>query len=539
MHLQKKLRRLFLTLLAVALLVTAGAHFLSKYIEEKATAILLTVPIKVSSVDANVLTRSIVLSDVDWTHANDSLPQFPHHLVVKKIRLEGIGIYQLLTNKRLHIHKILLDAGEFQFNRNLKNNRSDTVNKEVDLKEITIDRLVLKDVFTKVSLDSAGQYKGIVNLSFENIALNDLKHVREPGSYSVESFKALITQINVFGKKEMYTTSVAKILVNSADREVEIDSVVIIPKYSKFHFTRKIGRQVSRMNVLLPKITIHDLSFSELRDGVFRAASIEVKSANLHVYRDKRFPFLKKDTTPLPIAMIRDWKFDIAVDSIKLIDANVTYEEFPEKGYHSGQVTFEKLNASLAHLTNRQHFPDRKQATLKATSYLMGKGLIKAEFSLPYSKAQVYNAKGSLSNLSLYRLNPMLENIAFISVTSGKLNQLSFNFDYTDLKSKGSVLINYEDLKINSLTKEKDSEKNEFMSFVVNTILKKDKNEDLDKGRRMGTVDFERDRRRAIFHYWWNSVLTGIKSTAMESPKKKEKEKEDRDNEKKRKKDSK
>jgi hypothetical protein len=192
-------------------------------------------------------------------------------------------------------------------------------------------------------------------------------------------------------------------------------------------------------------------------------------------------------------------------------------------------VTLEKLNASLDHLTNRDHFPDHKQATLKVTSYLMGKGLIKAEFSLPYSKAQVYNAKGSLSGLSLYRLNPMLENIAFVSVTSGKLKQLSFNFDYTDLKSKGTVMINYEDLKINSLTKEKDPEKNEFMSFVVNTILKKDKNEDLDKGRRMGTIDFERDRRRAIFHYWWQSVFTGIKSSATESPRKKEKDKEKRD----------
>ena len=118
----------------------------------------------------------------------------------------------------------------------------------------------------------------------------------------------------------------------------------------------------------------------------------------------------------------------------------------------------------------------------------------------------------------------MLENVAFMSVTSGRLNQLAFNFDYTDLKSNGTVLINYEDLKINSLTKEKDPEKNEIMTFIVNTFLKKNKDEDLDKERRMGTIDFERDRRRAIFHYWWHSVLTGIKSSATESPRKKEKD---------------
>jgi hypothetical protein len=53
----------------------------------------------------------------------------------------------------------------------------------------------------------------------------------------------------------------------------------------------------------------------------------------------------------------------------------------------------------------------------------MGRGLIKAEFSLPYGKAQVYNAKEVSVIFSLYRLNPMLENVAFMSVTSGKLNR--------------------------------------------------------------------------------------------------------------------
>src|SRR5690349_15858103 len=108
MYLKKKLRLLLLILLAVGALLTAGAHFLSKFVEKKAAEILAAIPIKVSSVDANVFTRSIVLNDVDWTHANDSLPAFPHHLIAEKISLDGIGIYQLLANKRLNIHKILV-----------------------------------------------------------------------------------------------------------------------------------------------------------------------------------------------------------------------------------------------------------------------------------------------------------------------------------------------------------------------------------------------------------------------------------------------
>jgi hypothetical protein len=110
-----------------------------------------------------------------------------------------------------------------------------------------------------------------------------------------------------------------------------------------------------------------------------------------------------------------------------------------------------------------------------------------------------------------------------MSVTSGTLNKLTFNFDYTDHKATGTVLVNYEDLKVNTLTKEKEPEKNEVKTFVVNTILKNNKTKNTDKEKRMGVIDFERDRRRAIFHYWWRSVLTGIKSSMVEAPAKKEK----------------
>lgn len=524
MLLRNHIRPILFVLLALGLAAVIGVHFLSGYVEDKVRDILSTIPVDVSSVDANVFTRTIVLGSVDWTQPNDSLPQFPHHLFLNNLRIEGISVYQLLKNDKLHINKVLVNVGEFQLNRGLKNSKRHRDVSNIALKGVTIDRLVIKDVYTKVSTDSVDQYDGIVNLNLQNVVLNDLNRIRELSSYEVESFYADLTNVNIKGEKDMYATTIAKIHVNSIDSNVEIDSIVLVPKYSKYQFSRKLGRQVDRMNLTLPKIAINDLDFSQLKDSLFKASSIDIKSARLYIYKDKRLPFLKKKTTPLPIAMIRDFDFAMAIDSIKITDANITYEEFPENGFNTGKVTFEKLNATLDHLSNRDHYPDYKQATLKASSYVMGKGLLKAEFSLPYGKSQVYNAKGTLVNLSLYRLNPILENLAFVSVTSGKLNKLTFNFDYTDLKSSGSVIVNYEDLKINTLTKEKNPEKNELKTLIANTILKKNKTEKVDKEKRTGTVDFTRDRRRAIFHYWWRSLLTGIKSSAGELPQKKNQE---------------
>lgn len=264
--------------------------------------------------------------------------------------------------------------------------------------------------------------------------------------------------------------------------------------------------------------------FNKLRDSLFTASEVHIASPELHVYRDKRLPFIKKENTPLPIALIRSLAFGAAIDTVRIMNAKITYEEFPEQGFQTGQVTFERLNASLDHISNRDYFSNYKQSTLIVSSNIM-EGVINAEFSLPYGEPQIYNAKGSIRNLELNHLNPILENLAFISITSGMLNLLTFDFDYNDFVSRGSLLVNYDNLKIVSMTKEKESTKNEFKSWILNTALRKDKDKSMDKVKRTGTIYIERDRKRAIFNVWVKSLFSGLKSSVLDSSTKKEREK--------------
>ena len=67
----------------------------------------------------------------------------------------------------------------------------------------------------------------------------------------------------------------------------------------------------------------------------------------------------------------------------------------------------------------------------------MGNGLIQASFSLPLDGKTQYHAKGKISQMALRHLNPVLENLAFIRIESGRLNDLNFDFDYNDKSSKG------------------------------------------------------------------------------------------------------
>jgi Domain of Unknown Function (DUF748) len=318
----------------------------------------------------------------------------------------------------------------------------------------------------------------------------------------------------------LYHTSISKIHANSSEQKIIIDSLSLSPNYSKYQFSRKVGRQVDRFTLSIPTLSISGFKFDHVKDSLFAATLIEVDRATLHVYRDKRLPFIKEKNTPLPMAMIRGFPFEMAIDSIKIKDAKITYEEFPEKGFRTGQIYFEKLNASIDHLSNYNAYANFKQSTVRVTSKIMGKGVIEAEFSLPYDKQQLYNARGVIRNLPLHRLNPILESLAFVSVESGMLNQLNFNFDYTDFKSNGSVLMNYENLKLTSLTKDNASNPNEVKSWILNTLLKNNKSKSVSKEKRTGTIDIERDRKKAIFNLWVKSLFSGLKSSVLDLPNK-------------------
>jgi hypothetical protein len=313
----------------------------------------------------------------------------------------------------------------------------------------------------------------------------------------------------------MYAVSAAAINYNSDDGELNADSIILTPRHSKYGFSRVKGYQKDRINVLVPSTLVQGLYLPDIRDTVITASSITLRSAVVHVFRDKRLPFFREGTMALPMTALERLPASIAVDSIFLKEANITYEEFAEEGFQTGAVTFEHVNAKMGYLCNHQYFTGRKQADLAVTAQVMGRGALEAAFTLPYDTTASYHAKGNVRDLEMSLLNPIVENLLFTRISSGKLNALYFDFDYNDYKSTGSILLNYEDLKVEALKKQKRRERNELKSAFLNVLLKKTKDRDVAQEKRTGTIDFDRNRKRAIFHYWWKSLQSGLASSVV------------------------
>jgi hypothetical protein len=72
---------------------------------------------------------------------------------------------------------------------------------------------------------------------------------------------------------------------------------------------------------------------------------------------------------------------------------------------------------------------------------------------------------------------------------------------------------------VTGLKKERSPDESDFKTFLINTIIKNDKDKDVPIGKRTGKIEFERDRKRQIFNYWWKSLLSGIKASVLNSEK--------------------
>jgi hypothetical protein len=502
-----------------ACIVFLGGVFASQYAAQQIKERLTAVGCSVGSVQVNIFTQRITISEFDLDHGTDSTGNIPIKAQIKNITLKSVSLYNLLVNKKLEINAIFIADGSVRFYEKKSSINRRPQKKEERIKKIIVDQILLQNINTTIGTDSLKQYSGMVNMTLNNIRSSDTAGIGNIKEYTLKDLEGNITDLLLKSSNGFYQTRIVKLSIAGSEEKLLLDSLIITPNYPKYKFSRVAGKQIDRINASIPRLEITGLQYDQLRDSVFIASKIEIKSPELHSFRDKRMRFKETKNKPLPVAAIKRLDFGIEVDTVQIKDAKISYEEFPSDGFKSGTVVFEDLQATLVNVSDKIYQNKPPYATLEARAKIMGHGLIQASFSLPLDTKKSYHAKGKISQMELHHLNPALENLAFIKIESGRLNNLIFDFDYNDKSSKGSLTINYQDLKITGLKKEKSKDESDIKTFLINTLVKNDKDKNVPAEKRTGAIEFERDRKRQIFNFWWKSLLSGIKSSVLNADK--------------------
>lgn len=440
-----------------------------------------------------------------------------HSLKIHHLEARGIGIFSLLFRDRLVIDKLTMRGGQLVID-NVVLDDTTALNQPSGDPEGGLARIDIKAFQTDglnflLKGDSANvcSFQTAFLIRHLGIAL-DTKPIR-PADMAYEIVRVSVDSMSYTPEGGAYHYGVAGMRYDNEN--LRLDAITLKAVYPKYEFARHAGKQIDVFDLEVDSIRITRIPAPGPGDSLMEADHITIHNPSLHVFRDRRMPFIKDHTEPLPIVRFQDLPFAVRVGRLEVADATIVYEEFPEEGTESGSIRFDQLYARFDGLDNRERRFNRF-INLDVRARFMKSGLLKARFAFPLNPENLYYAEGTLDNMELTQLNPTLENLAKVRVASGTMNTMHFNFDYSDDVSNGSVMMLYENLEMMALKdkeKNKAEEKDGLKSFILNILFaRKNKKDEVRTAKRDGTISFERDKKRSIFNYWWKSLATGIKS---------------------------
>ncbi|HEY3401822.1 MAG TPA: DUF748 domain-containing protein [Ohtaekwangia sp.] len=429
------------------------------------------------------------------------------HASIPLLVVKGIQLIPFITSHTLKIEEISIYDPLLIYNDQAEFPNDKTRKSFLENIQISNIRLANAEVIMKDSLGADTIMQGNLQLEVQHLGLQ-----KDRDSLIWNDADLTVRDLQLDMPASYYNLKIKNIRLMLSEGIFQIDSALIKPKLGKRAFMRKVNKQTDRIAGLIPKFSIE--GFEIYRDTTLHIhAEKLVTGFYLEIFRDKRYPFIKDFYTCLPAHFVQRLPFQFTVDSLNVRDSFISYEEFPEKGDSSGRVFFDKLNASIAGLHNQAG--KEKEIEMNANAELMGTGQLQVRFTFPTDTTKAYEAKGSLRNFNMTRVNDMLGAAAQAKVKSGNMREMKFSFQYNMLRSVGEVKLEYENLKIISL---RENSKNEQATSFIKTLLlntfiiKKNMDEDRPDDDKTGTILFYRDTKRSVFNYWWKSLLSGIKS---------------------------
>jgi hypothetical protein len=371
-----------------------------------------------------------------------------------------------------------------------------------------------------------------INLSFENIDNAASFSVHDGGlklyqvfivqhdtlsADAVKQFDFTAQEFAWTSADSMYAYRNTGILYNSATNRLLIDSSDFHPNYADYDFTSRFKYQKNRIEAGFINISFHDFDIKKyLGSGNLGSSFVKVSNMNMKIFRDNRKEF-NHTIKPEFQDMIYNYRSYIKIDSIALLEGDVTYTEHTAEANEPGHLSFNNINARIYNITNDTIYrTDTAYLKVKADALFMGKGKINVLLNARiFDSKNTFSIKGTLAAMQADELNPILEKKAFIYVTSGEIQGMNFSFVADTKKSDGTMTILYQGLDMavkNKRTDDTIAIKERFISILVNFKVK-NSNPLHGKDVRVGIISFERDPERFLINYCVKSLMTGIRSS--------------------------
>jgi hypothetical protein len=492
---------------AVLFLTLASSFFASDLFLRKVNSLEIKgIALKAEGAEVRLLRNHFVLKTVKITDSAQN------SVFIPEIKLDGLRYLRLIFGSKIEVNKLTISSPQLKLQMPFNIPASDSnSNAGIADYEMLFNNIVLKNATIAIQ-----QHSDFVQLSGLDISLQSLKKSESKDTarkqFDFDELEIYAENFQYTFKDSLYMFSAKQMAVNSLDKNVKIKEASLVTNYSKYEIGHKIGVETDWYAIVIGAINMDGFELDALKtDQSLQLSFVNFEKFEAEIFRDKRLPFPDKPDTKLPMDMINNLSFKLHIDSAFIQDGTVTYEEHVKDANNAGAIKFTNLHASLFEISNNKLLID-EPTLIKADARLMGKPLLEIVFEFPNKNFPVeHHASGNLQPTLMSIVNPFLNTNMAADIEQGQINTFRFNFLYDNDIAHGSLLMEYDNLKVNLIDRENSSVKG-LKTFLINKTVLHSNNQRHENNFQAGKIDFERHKKKSVFNYWWKSLLSGIKS---------------------------
>jgi hypothetical protein len=438
-----------------------------------------------------------------------------------RISISGINLLSYLRGRRLSISGLRVENAQViayegreqkeqpEHSSSLFGSKLKSVELgEVELRNCTLQR-VRKGNDIQMSFSAA--------LSVRNLFIDSAECARKKRLFLSDHFRLKVDNFRMPLPGMLYTCSIRSLVFS--DYTLRLDSIRLLPRYDKYTFAHKAGKQIDRMVVSLPRLDLNAINPDSLHRKKLFARSFVLSNLFVEGFRDFRLPKVRKDLK-MPQDLFREMAFRMKADTIHIRNMQIRYQEHRDLSVSPGVIVFSGINGRIYNLCNDSAALAREPLTrINLRGKLADKASMNVSLSLKISdRSNRHTGSGNMGSLNAVELNSMLEPITPLRIRSGVVHKAEFAFTADNRGSSGSIKLLYDNLKLGNSEKlaRQPLGLKTLTALVRNRLVVKRSNPGKSGEEPCtGTIRMDKDPQKSLFNFWWKSLLTGIVSCVV------------------------
>ena len=436
---------------------------------------------------------------------------------VSGLHLGGIRWLPLISSGQLHANNLRIEGADlthWKTPRKLRPGLSDTTIEKAftnrDTFRFRLNQFRLQNArLTGLSRTDSSLLYAVDTIDVEG----DDMFLVQSDTFSWSDLQTTATGIHIPEKRRLHDIRIDEMQASWSDSTLQATNLSMTPRFSKEHFYKQLTHKTGRNDLTISQVDCRGFAYERLFRDSLEIRRMEIPDFDFRLFMDRRVPHDFTGYKKLPQEMLADAGFTIGVDSVLIRDGYIKYEHLPAGESESGWVDFRRLRATILYIRSATK-TDAPPTTVDVQASLYGQGPVRVHWSFPsYTAPYAYSFHGSLGKFDMDYANHIVVPCSRMEIESGQIHELTFQGTADNAVATGDMQFFFENADV-VVTPKKDGFLNKLFTDIVEGIAIPEENLAHEK-HRLGRMYAEREPSKSIFNHFWETLVTGMKSTIM------------------------